>query len=74
MKGGMVNRPMKRVGANRRNSGADLNHHPPVANISGSNNSNFSRCGAVAAYKARYWTLQIDPVSENGYLFLFHLL
>ena len=32
-----------------RNSGAHLNH-PPVTNISGSNNdnSNFSRCGAAA--------------------------
>ncbi len=53
MMGGMVNRPRprKRVGANRRNSGADLNHSP-VTNKSGSkNNSNISRCGAVAAYK-----------------------
>ena len=33
MKGGMVNRSGKRVGANRRNSGADLDHPPRCEHI-----------------------------------------
>ena len=57
MKGGMVNRSGKRVGANKKQRGrskssATLRTYPAAAN----NNSNFSRCGVVAAYKFRCWT------------------